>query len=99
MHILTIPHPYMKRLLTAAFLALCVPLVSLGQKPYGNFEEYPLDLLERPNLRWLSDREVVFPEMVHPELWRGNRSPLEFQSSDAESDFEPLPNIPSLLRH
>ena len=68
MHILTIPHPYMKRLLTAACLALCIPLVSVGQKPYGNFEEYPLDLLERPNLRWLSDREVVFPEGL-VELW------------------------------
>ncbi|MCH1495948.1 MAG: HEAT repeat domain-containing protein [Rubripirellula sp.] len=39
-----------------------------GQKPYGNFEEYELDLLKRPNLVWESEQQILFHEGL-VQLW------------------------------
>ena len=58
--------PYMNRIIQYTLIAAISLTVgvgnSQGQKPYGNFEEYALDLLDRPNLVRKSEQQILFPE-------------------------------------
>jgi HEAT repeat protein len=58
----TTSHRWLACMLVLLTLACLTPNSSNGQMPYGNFEDYPLDLLQRPNLLWVSDQEIIFPE-------------------------------------
>lgn len=62
----------MNRIIHCALIAAATLVLGInptqGQKPYGNFEEYELDLLKRPNLVWESEQQILFPEGL-VQLW------------------------------